>query len=553
MGLDYSVVKIKDTTEPDKDFRSELNLGLALPFRAKPARSREPETAVVKTVAPDGSFLFLEMTTVSEFGALSAQDFDVTTVLTTMAYQTLGGEGGYDQYLEAFPELKGRMCVFFHLSDICRELELNPANNTSKIKESINRIRSQTIHQKQFSYSTKNRKISSEMLSYEILTDFGYYKKGFSNKDIGDYRSIFYVVFHPKVANQIMVDYMSIMDRKNYLKLKSGIERRIYLQLRSKQRKFGNQYAMDLDEIASTVGFQQKTAYKKREDIKRHLDQIALVTGEVKFIITKQGMKDKYMVYIEHLSDLMITEKTFTDEFYSELAAFYTEEALHEREIMEADIENLRNELKGRYLEKTGKEKVLFQKQELDPIEFAIDLTLYQIIKCNYKPTHGVKALIKHIFHAICEDRVEFPVGYRSFVVKRNNDRRAEAEKAKVMLEIAKKIELEKQEESKITEGFELLWEDFKETKKPVIDAIRRKAKDMLADDDDFKTMLPAFQEKLIETRAKSLARELYVSGEILNAVEVMTKGGFKKLGATEAMVEMRNISMGPEQQSLLS
>lgn len=530
------------------NLRSELTLGLALPFRAKPARSREPETSEVQNVAPDGSYGIVKLTTVSEYGALSALDFDVTTVLTTFAYLAITDPDRQERYFRVLPHLRGRLVVFFHLSDICKELGLNPANMTTKVKESVVRIKSQSLLERTFGFSAKSKEVLNDEVRYEILTDFGYCRRGQSDKDAGDYRSIFYVVFHPKVEKQILEDMMSILDRKNYLKLKSGIERRIYLQLRSKQRLFGNRYAMNLDEIATAVGFQQKTSYKKREDIKRHLDQIAEITNELKFVITKQPRSDKYIVYVEHLVEQNLIESKFRDSFYQAICDFYGEDNLQKIGFLEQDLENLRNELKGKFLAKTGNPGFSYNKQEIDPIEFAVDISLFQVLIVKYQLKNPLKNFIRFMFDKICEEKIDYPAGYRFFVVKRNNDIKAEAEKAKIAREIAKTTQLEKQKEENINKGFEIFWKDTLDNNHTYMSAIRAKAHDLLTKEDpEFAGLMDNIKKMVVDTRAKSITRELFLGGEISRAMEEIKKG-FKKLSVDEKAGFIPRIESGQEQ-----
>lgn len=499
--IDYSLLK---------DLSIEINFGLAMGFSSRNTKDPTPRKVVVKTCSPDGSYAYLEMESISPKGVLGSLDTDVLNAIITIATEQLENNLPTKQ-LETS---SGSLRIFFSLSDICRILELDPRNMTSFVRESLEKISSIDVKEKIFKHNASASKIYTEQVSYRAFTDFGHYRGGHTNKNIGDFKSIFYLTFHPLVSERIRKGTASA-NRAMYNGVKSGIEKRILTFLESKEKLFGQTYTFEVDELAVVLGFDHQTPYRKRDSIRKHLENLKTETGL--FDYTFHKIEGRLNICIEHTSKSTQIESKFSDEFYSELVYFYGLEELTKLDFSEDDLSFLRTELKGKYLQITGEESYILHKTNIDPIEMSVDLVLFQVLKCAYPIKRGVRAFVKHIFEKLCTNEATFPNGYKNFVTKRNNDKRREIESGKIKVALEKQKELEAEEGRKFEIGFEKLWNNYNLTQPEVINILKAKAEAFYIDDPSFENTL--LKNMMIDQKAKDLARAAYKEGKLTDLV----------------------------------
>ena len=132
----------------------------------------------------------------------------------------------------------------------------------------------------------------------------------------------------------------------------------------------------------------------------------------------------------------------------------------------EIDLENYRREFDSLFQARTGKEKFKWNKGEYLASEFCLDLTFWQIFKCNYKITKTLKALAKSILESMINETLLYPDKYRSFLTERVAEIKKQKELAVIQQHRYKK-ELQKQEEEKkFDQSFNKLLEDIMKDQK---------------------------------------------------------------------------------------
>lgn len=499
--IDYSLLK---------DLSIEINFGLAMGFSSRNTKDPTPRKVVVKTCSPDGSYAYLEMESISPKGVLGSLDTDVLNAIITIATEQL--ENNLPTRKLETPS--GSLRIFFSLSDICRILELDPRNMTSFVRESLEKISSIDVKEKIFKHNASASKIYTEQVSYRAFTDFGHYRGGHTNKDIGDFKSIFYLTFHPLVSERIRKGTASA-NRALYNGVKSGIEKRILTFLESKEKLFGLTYTFEVDELAVVLGFDHQTAYRKRDSIRKHLENLKTETNL--FDYTFHKIDGRLNICIEHINKTTHIETRFTDEFFNELVYYYGVEELNKLDFCENDLIFLRNELKGKYSQMTGEEAYILHKSNIDPVEMSVDLVLFQVLKCAYPIKRGVRAFVKHIFEKLCTNEATFPNGYKNFVIKRNNDKRREIECGKIKIALDKQKEFEAEEGRKFEIGFEKLWNNYNLSQPEIINVLKAKAEAFYKEDLSFENSL--LKNMMIDQKAKDLARAAYKEGKLTDLV----------------------------------
>ena len=137
------------------NFKIEVNLGLALPFRYYIDENAkfEKQKSVVRTVDDNGSIYMLEVTTQSDEGPLQSVENDVLLVLLTMAFEQRSALVPMDS-VNAVSDRR----VYYTLAEICRRLGLSE-NNSNRISKAIKRIASQNLSFKNFRYHSPSGKI----------------------------------------------------------------------------------------------------------------------------------------------------------------------------------------------------------------------------------------------------------------------------------------------------------------------------------------------------------------------------------------------------------
>lgn len=448
------------TNGRDNNFKIEVNLGLALPFRYYIDENSkfEKQKSVVRSVDEHGSIYMLEVTTQSNDGPLQSVENDVLLVLLTMAFEqhtALVPISSVEAVSDARPERR----VYYTLAEICRRLELSE-NNSNRIGKAIQRIASQNLSFKNFRYHSPTGKILQAEENTKIILKSGRVRHGVSKDTfLADHTDVSYVEFDHNIIRNLYDEYVSVVEQKEYLSLKSGHQRRILIFLYSKKRSFGNDFLFNLNELAQVIGILDSKKDKRRRLILEYMQKAKEVTNVFDFSITKTKDKEDWEIMI-HFHDQSLIEKK-GDQFFEDLIFEYGEDTLNKIDFNEVDLRNYRREFDSIYLAKTGNEKFKWNKSEYLASEFCLDLTFWQIIKCNYNVTKTLKALARSILDSMITENLMYPDKYRAFLTERVENTKKQKELALVnQHRVAKNLQ-KIEEEKKFDESFNKMFIDI--------------------------------------------------------------------------------------------
>ena len=261
------------------------------------------------------------------------------------------------------------------------------------------------------------------------------------------------------IIKNLYDEYVSVVEQKEYLSLKSGHQRRILIFLYSKKRSFGNDFLFNLNELAQVIGILDSKKDKRRRLILEYMQKAREVTNVFDFSITKTKDKDDWEIMI-HFHDQALTEKK-GDKFFEDLVYEYGEDTLNKIDFNEIDLRNYRREFDAIYLARTGNEKFKWNKGEYLASEFCLDLTFWQIIKCNYTVTKTLKALARSILESMITENLLYPDKYRAFVSERVVASKKQKELALVNQHRLAKDLQKIEEEKKFDESFNKMFNDL--------------------------------------------------------------------------------------------
>lgn len=494
----------------DNRFKVEINLGLALPFKyyiTDDYDKTQENKAIVRSVNDDGSVYMLEVTTQSNEGPLQAFENDVLLVLLTMAWEQRDKNHNSK-------ERKNGFRVYYTLAEVCRRLGLSE-NSRNKVARAINKIKSQKMLTKNFAYNALSGDIGLVSEDTRIILKSGRVRVGASDLDFGHYQDVFYIEFDSYIVKNLYDEYVSVINSDAYLSLKSGPQRRVLIFLYSKRKKFGNQFLFDLEELAQVVGLSGSN--KRRRQINEYLQRICDVLNNFEFTLKKKRGVEDWSVLVCFKSQALEYESK--DPFYSALCEFYGVEKLKSLEIEKIDIENLKNEFNFKYQKEAGKDYFLYGKDKIDPAEFAIDVTLFQVLVGGYKLTGSFKALSKVILSRMIDGGLELPEKYRHFVVARVEEEKKKEVDKKIACELHKKEEIRRVEKEKLEHSFDKLYGDMISKNKSFKDSLERRAVDALKgeglDETDMMYRLS------LEHKMRDIAKVDFMNGDIINYKDI--------------------------------
>ncbi len=449
------------TNGRENNFKIEVNLGLALPFRyyIEENSKFEKQKSVVRTVDDNGSIYMLEVTTQSDEGPLQSVENDVLLVLLTMAFEQRSALVPIDS-IEASSDRR----VYYTLAEVCRRLGLSE-NNSNRISKAIKRIASQNLSFKNFRYHSPSGKILQAEENTKIILKSGRIRSGGTREGfLTNHSDFFYVEFDHNIIKNLYDEYVSVVEQKEYLSLSAGHQRRILIFLYSKKRSFGNDFLFNLNELAQVIGLHDSQKDKRRRLIYEYLQKTREITGVFDFSITKMRDKEDWEIMIHFHDPALLTNNT--DQFFEDLLFEYSEDALKKIDFNEIDLDNYRREFDSIYLSRTGKEKFQWNKKEYLASEFCLDLTFWQIFKCDYKITKTLKALARSILESMITETLLYPDKYRSFLTERVAEKKKQKELAVIQQHRMKKELQKKEEEKKFDESFNKLLEDIMKDQK---------------------------------------------------------------------------------------
>lgn len=512
--LEFTPIKSKHSNNAPADdrFKVEINLGLALPFKyylTDDYDKTEEHKAIVRSVDDSGSVYMLEVTTQSNEGPLQAFENDVLLVLLTMAWEQRNRNQNSRDKMNGFR-------VYYTLAEVCRRLGLSE-NSRNKVARAIRKIKSQSMQTKNFAYNAHTGQIGLLNEDTKIILKSGRVRVGATDVDFANYQDVFFVEFDSYIVKNLYDEYVSVISSDAYLALKSGPQRRVLIFLYSKKKKFGDQFLFSLEELAQVIGL--TGSKKRRRQIGEYLGRIQESLKNFEFTIKKKRGQPDWDIFVTFQERNLIEAKEDRDPFYQDLVDDFGERSLRELDLTEIDIKNIRREFNFRYKKEANKEYFLYGREKLDPAEFCIDITLFQVLRSNYRITKSFKALAKVILSSMIEGGMELPEKYRHFVQKRAEDGRKKEVTEKIQTELCKKEDAKRVEMERLEKSFDKMYADMIAKNKSFKKSLEGKAKASLENEgvcpEDMMYKLT------LEHRMRDLARVDFLSGDILNYKDI--------------------------------
>ena len=445
----------------DSSFKIEPNLGLALPFQHYIDDNKKNETrkSVVTSTDGDGNIFFLEISTQSDSGPLQAMENDVLISLLSMAV---------DQK-NKHQETSGKKRVFYSLAEICRRLGISEGSS-GRVKSAIEKIKAQKVSFKNYIYVAETSEYFKGEFNTRIILSDGKVTMGSVNSDT--IKEFFYADFEPVIIKNLLNNYYSVIEHKRYLELSPGNQRRILVFLFSKKKTFGNEFIFDLEELARVLGISD--SIKKRYIIGDHLNKIIEIYKEIRFEIKKMKGTTSYNILISFDSISEIDHKV--DPFWQDLLFDYGESELMKLDIQMHDVLAMRVELNKKFSRLCNLNEFKFRGKLYSPSEFAIDVTLYQVLKGNYKLTKGLKSLANKIIETMANETHELPEKYRLFLTERVREKKKIIAEEQAKEVYRKKIKDELTQEENFEKAFSKLFKETIQNKANVREKLRGEA-----------------------------------------------------------------------------
>jgi hypothetical protein len=478
-------------------------LGMATPVHFRKPKDFVPGTiytACSQTVTEAGSIRIIRIETQSKVGPLLAFEDDVFNVLCTF----------YAEQIMKYPELLGtekENDVFYSELEICDSLELQEGSR-NKVSKAIKALRNHSINVKEFEYKTiGSDKLAGELGEGDMLTFLGKYQRAIRNdKGVLEFKDVKYAKIHPAIAKSIREEFYSEVDRKDFVALKSGPERRTHKYIATKRSCYGDDFVFPAEELRLLLRVTDKS--RTREMITKRLTAVQKKLGNFTFSYIKDDVTKELQVSIAFTKTLLDSPKSIT--FFEKLEFLYGADALKTANFNSLDLENFIRENK-----KHEKEKISYNKNEISPVLFAIDLTLWQVINCNYKVT-GLKGLYKSILKSVLNGDFEVPSGYRYFTDERYIRRCKELESEKAKEKKKRQEEIDKLEADKMEEIFKKFFATFEKDDPKYYKELMTRADKMVApisEDDPAPEISEAVRKIDVDRIFRNITKEEFLNG----------------------------------------
>jgi len=364
------------------NFKSEFNIGLALPFEFCKSRKSEKfeKHSMTKWFDENSNLHRLEVVFRGNSGTAGKVDQDVLNILMSMCVE------------------QNTDSPVFTYEDIRKRLGLAKGSH-GNIRDSIQRMLGMTIEfRKSFYTSSGSKNINAEKHLIQS-------RKSVINEDYSDIRNIdarHSVTFDKDIMQNLLGGYYSVLSRETYLSLDSGAVRRLY-QLIVSHRDVGkrNHFTLEIEDIASVLGLTNKKEFFGH--IKKYFASLknSLVDLEYSFATINRKKVVKVSFAEEHLL------VGANDEFYSSLSKWYGHESLEANGI---DLQFI-NDIRARH-----PKTITFERTKVLLCELYLDMILHQKL-VNHSHVQSIKALLL----SALSNKTEYikPDGYKKFVVER--------------------------------------------------------------------------------------------------------------------------------------
>ncbi|PIP94347.1 MAG: hypothetical protein COW00_18725 [Bdellovibrio sp. CG12_big_fil_rev_8_21_14_0_65_39_13] len=401
---------VTNATQDLVNFKSEFNIGLALPFEfCKSKKSEKFEKhSMTKWFDEAGNLNRLEMIFRGNSGTAGKLDQDVLNILMSMCVE------------------QNTDSPVFTYEDIRRRLGLAKGSH-GNIRDSIQRMLGMRIEFRQSFYSATNSK------NINVEKHLIQSRKSVINEDYSDLKNIdarHSVTFDRDIMQNLLNGYYSVLSRETYLSLDSGAVRRLYQHIVShREVSKRNHFTLEIEDIASVIGLTAKKEFFGH--VKKYFNSLKEALPELEF--TFATVNRKKVVKISFIGDQNLIGND--DEFFQSLAKWYGVDVLEKNGIGVDYLNDIR--------EKFPK-SIIYEKTRIKLCELYLDMIFHQKI-VNHSQVQSVKALLT----SALTQKTEYmkPDGFKKFVVDRVKHKEILETKAMALREDEKKkFELQLQE-----------------------------------------------------------------------------------------------------------
>jgi Replication initiator protein A len=453
------------------NFKSEFNIGLALPFEFCKNKKQDKfeKHSMTKWFDENNNLHRLEVVFRGNSGAAGKLDQDVLNILMSMCV-----------------EQKTDSPVFTY-EEIRKRLGLSKGSH-GNIRDSIQRMLGMTIEFKKSFYSTSGSK------NVDVEKHLIQSRKSVVNEDYADLKNLdarHSVTFDKDIMQNLLGGYYSVLSRETYLSLDSGAVRRLY-QLIVSHRDVGkrNVFTLEIEDIASVLGLTNKKEFFG--NIKKYFESLKTALPDLDYVFAT--VERKKVVKISFPETHLLAQG---DQFLDALVKWYGEEALITNDITEDFISDLRAKYPA---------KVEFEKTKVYLCELLVDMVLFQKIT-NRGQIKSVRAII----FASLNKQMEYtkPEGYKRFVVERIKLKDIQETKELALKEVERKKFEVQITEKKTRELAALTFETIKKEPK-VYGKYEKEAYKLYGE--EIKSSL--LGEQILEERIKELIQARMEAGE---------------------------------------
>jgi len=245
------------------NFKSEFNIGLALPFEFCKNKKQDKfeKHSTTKWFDENSNLHRLEVVFRGNSGAAGKLDQDVLNILMSMCV-----------------EQKTDSPVFTY-EEIRKRLGLSKGSH-GNIRDSIQRMLGMTIEFKNSFFSTSGSK------NVDVEKHLIQSRKSVVNEDYADLKNLdarHSVTFDKDIMQNLLGGYYSVLSRETYLSLDSGAVRRLY-QLIVSHRDVGkrNVFTLEIEDIASVLGLTNKKEFFG--NIKKYFESLKTALPDLDYV-----------------------------------------------------------------------------------------------------------------------------------------------------------------------------------------------------------------------------------------------------------------------------
>lgn len=499
---------------PDQ-FIFEMNYSLSLPVQYYVPQDESIDLFVnsltVHTKTNEG-MLITTVRVESPLGPIQSYELDVLLVLVSMTVEQMSENKASHGYH-----------VYFDIVEICNRLNLKVSTYHSKISKALKILRSQIVYNDSFQCFDNGEFKNIEAPDGERLLTVEVIKESTRNT-VGMKKS--YKGSWPKsVFENLVNEYSCVMSSNDYNKIKRGPAKRLFIFLQGKRRKIGaDTFVISLNEAADVLN--TKSVEKRKRQINTHLSNIVKAVDGFAYKISDKKNGD-WSILIEFPKN----DEVKMCDFVKSLTYFYGKDVVEKYSINTHVVEGWKRELYSSYEAKAGRRTFnLFGREDVDAVELAIDLALYQGEFKNYNIT-SFKGIMTSILVKLSEGVVNIPDGYNFFV----HDRARLLKEAHFKIEDAKRRK--KEEESKKQtmkdqmEYANKLWDNFSKDFDYIKDLALRVAEDgdVISEEEQISNLKNAttFEEiyscgiPLLKNAVHARFKNEFINGNLINATRV--------------------------------